>query len=113
MLNKNNTNDLRLITTSLYYLSQEAMRAELEEVSGIITNAINLIGQWTNSENIALTDVICDNSTMVLLSMYSKLSKIPQNDRMELLKILEEIDKDLTEEEKKDFDFNDDMRVIN
>jgi len=113
MLNKNNANDLRLITTSLYYLSQEAMSAELKEVSSIITHAINVIDQWANNETMALTDVLCDSSTMVLLSMYSKLSKIPQEDRIELLKILEKADADLTEEEKSDFGFNKDARVIN
>jgi hypothetical protein len=111
MLNK--TNELRLITASLYYLSQEAKNAELQEVSSIITNAINIIEHWSNNENIALTDVLCDSSTMVLLSMYSRLSKIPLEDRMELLKILEEVDKELTEEEKSDFGFNEDVRVIN
>ena len=113
MLNENNTNDLRLITASLYYLSQEAMKAEMQEVAGIITNAINVIDQWTNNKNIALTDVLCDSSTVALLTMYSRIAKIPQEDRIGLLKILEEADADLTEEEKVDFGFNKDARVIN
>lgn len=45
--------------------------------------------------------------------MYYKLSKIPQEDRMGILKTLEEVDKELTEEEKMDFGFNKDARVIN
>jgi|GEM_PF-2546457 len=113
MLDENKTSDLRLITTSLYYLSQEADNAHLEEVSSIITHAIHVIDQWTNSKSVALTDVICDEATLVILSMYSKLAKIPYKDRMGILNILEEVDKDLTEQEKIDFGFNNDARAIN
>jgi len=113
MLNKENENDLRLITSSLYYLSQEALKVNLEELSLIINNTISVIEQWTKSGNVELTDVLCDNSSLVLLSMYSRLAKIPQKDRMELLKILEEVDKDLTKEEKENFGFVEDSRVIN
>ncbi len=109
----NNDNDLRLITASLFYLSQEARNSNLGEVSKIIANTIYVIEQWANNENIALTDVLNDSSTLVLLSMYSRLSKIPVSERMGLLKILEEVDEELTEEEKENFGFIDDKRVIN
>jgi len=99
----NNVNDnslaeskgLRLITTSLFYLSQEAAEDGLDDVSKIILNAINQIEQWIkNDYNLDLSSVVMNEDTIAVLTILLKFSEMPMDKRAQTLAFLHQAEEE-------------------
>lgn len=89
---KNNSRHLQLITTSLFYLSEEAKKTNLDEVSSIILSSIDAIEKWTCGHGVKLSEAIVNKETVAVLSILLKLAEIPEDQRSLVIQFLEETD---------------------
>lgn len=76
----NRSESLPLITTSLFYLSNEAKETGMPEVSAIIINAINQIEEWVKHDyKLDLSEALMNKDTVAMLSILLKISEMPQD----------------------------------
>lgn len=75
-----NPDNLREIIASLYYLSEEANRSGLDQISRIIQSSIIRIKDSIGGNGSSFTDLVIDETTLAVLAVLNKISQIPKSD---------------------------------
>jgi hypothetical protein len=95
-MNKQKKKDVQCILTSLYYLSGEATRRNLPEVSTLLVTAINGVAAWiddgkNNSSGTGGSASLIDDSLYHAMNFLHNLAKLSKGRSTDFKKVLESI----------------------